>query len=107
MKIYTASGVLEAPGVLRNPVPVPVLFDRDAAHDVVLRNLLQRRGYDNLDDVREEGVIDAILTLLRGRGFAVDAAIEDRLRACHDRETLQAWLLNAARVEQAGLIFDL
>jgi hypothetical protein len=110
MKIYTASDVLEAPGVLRNPVPVRALFDRDAAHEVVLRNLLQRRGYASLNDVREEGreegMVQAILTLLQGRGLAVDANVEDRLRVCHDRETLQAWLLNAARVEGADLIFD-
>ena len=114
MKIYTASDVLEAPGILRNPVPVRALFDRDAAHEVVLRNLLQRRGYASLNDVREEGreegheegLVDAILTLLRGRGLTVDAAVEERLRASHDREILQVWLLNAARVERAELIFQ-
>ncbi|MCB1769926.1 MAG: Uma2 family endonuclease, partial [Candidatus Competibacteraceae bacterium] len=37
MQIYAASDVLEFPGVLRNPVPVRALFDRDAAHEVVLR----------------------------------------------------------------------
>ncbi len=77
---------------------------------MVLRNLLQRRGYASLNDVREEGreegMVQAILTLLQGRGLAVDANVEDRLRVCHDRETLQAWLLNAARVERADLIFD-
>ena len=55
IKVYTASDVLEAPGILRNPVPVRALFDREAAHEVVLRNLLQRRGYASLEDVREEG----------------------------------------------------
>jgi Uma2 family endonuclease len=47
--------VLTAPGVLRNDVPVEALFDRQAAHEVTLRNLLQRRGYESLDAVREEG----------------------------------------------------
>ena len=108
MKVYIAGDVLEAPGILRNPVPVRVLFDRGAAHDVVFRNLLQRRGYASLNDVceegreegreqgREEGIIEAILVLLQGRGLAVDAEVEARLRACHDRETLRRWLLNAA-----------
>ena len=55
MKLFTASDQLEAPGVLRNPVPVRALFDRDAAHEVVLRNLLQRRGYAGLDEVLDKG----------------------------------------------------
>jgi hypothetical protein len=104
MKVYIAGDVLEAPGILRNPVPVRVLFDRDAAHDVVFRNLLQRRGYASLNDVHEEGreegreeeIIEAILVLLQGRGLAVDAEVEARLRACHDRESQRRWLLNAA-----------
>ena len=108
MKVYIAGDVLEAPGILRNPVPVRVLFDRDAAHDVVFRNLLKRRGYASLNDVceegreegreqgREEGIIEAILVLLQGRGLAVDAEVEARLRACHDRESQRRWLLNAA-----------
>ncbi len=110
MKLYSASDVLEAPGVLRNPVPVRALFDRDAAHEVVLRNLLQRRGYASLNAVREEGreegMSDAILALLQGRGLAVDATVEARLRACHDRETLRRWLLRAARAERAESLFD-
>lgn len=46
---------LHAPGVLRNPVLVDALFDREASHEATLRNLLQRRGYQGLDDVRAEG----------------------------------------------------
>lgn len=46
---------LVAAGVLQNPVPVEALFDRDAAHTVVLRNLLQRHGYASLEEVRGEG----------------------------------------------------
>ena len=55
MRIFTAGEDLEAPGILRNPVPVRALFDRETAHEVVLRNLLQRRGYDSLSAVREAG----------------------------------------------------
>ncbi|WP_437732642.1 hypothetical protein [Sorangium sp. So ce1335] len=47
--------LLEAPGVLKNPVPVEALYDREAAHEVTLRNLLQRKGYESLDAVRESG----------------------------------------------------
>jgi len=46
---------LEAPGVLSNPVPLEALYDPDAAHEAALRNLLQRRGYLDLDAVLEEG----------------------------------------------------
>jgi len=46
---------LEAPGILANPVPVEALYDPDAARESALRNLLQRRGYADLDAVREEG----------------------------------------------------
>ena len=45
---------LAAPGILQNPVPVAALFDRTAAHEVTLRNLLQRKGYRDLEQVREE-----------------------------------------------------
>lgn len=47
--------VLTAPGVLQNPVPVEAMYDRDAAHAATLRNLLNRRGYESLDQVRDEG----------------------------------------------------
>ena len=45
---------LSAPGVLKNPLPVEALYDPQAAHEVALRNLLQRRGYADLDAVRNE-----------------------------------------------------
>ncbi|WP_437275911.1 Uma2 family endonuclease [Sorangium sp. So ce375] len=46
---------LLAPGVLKNPVLVEALYDREAAHEATLRNLLQRRGYEDIEAVREEG----------------------------------------------------
>jgi len=46
---------LKAPGILRNPVLVEALYDKSAAHEAALRNLLQRRGYADLDAVLEEG----------------------------------------------------
>ena len=36
-------------------MPVEALYDPDAAHETALRNLLQRRGYADLDAVRKEG----------------------------------------------------
>lgn len=46
---------LLAPGILRNPVPVEALFDRRAALETTFRNLLHRKGYADLEAVREEG----------------------------------------------------
>jgi hypothetical protein len=60
-------GVLQAPGILKNAVPVEALYDREAAHRQTLKNLLQREGYEDLeavrDEGREEGLRQAILDL--------------------------------------------
>ncbi len=64
--------VLEAPGILRNPVPVEALYDRAAGHRATLRNLLQREGYDSLDAVRAEGVLEGRAEgVLEGRAEGV------------------------------------
>jgi hypothetical protein len=42
-------GELAAPGILRNPVPVRALLEREAAHEAVLRNLVQRKGYESFE----------------------------------------------------------
>jgi hypothetical protein len=46
---------LAAPGILHNSFPVEAFYDRSTAHRLTLRNLLQREGYESLEDVREEG----------------------------------------------------
>ena len=113
---------LLAPGILRNPIPVAALFERAAAQDLILRNLLQRRGYADLDAIREEGreegrdegreegrdegLTDAILTLLAARGLAVDDATRERLRSTRDPERLRAWLLAAAQADTLAGLFD-
>src|SRR5580704_14735007 len=48
--------MLSAPGVLKNPVRVEALYDRDAAERATLTNLLQRQGYADLEAVLAEGV---------------------------------------------------
>ena len=98
---------LEAPGVLRNPVPVDALYDWDVGSRVTLRNLLQRQGYDDLEAVRAEGQVEgeihalgkAILSVLKARGLEVDAAKASTIRECRDSATLEAWLARAALVE--------
>ena len=121
VRVLGPGEILSAPGVLRNPVPVEALYDREAGHRAVLRNLLQRQGYEGIEAIREEGreegraqgreegrsegIAQSILALLSGRGLPVDAATRDRILACRDREQLNAWLLAAARVEAASQIF--
>ena len=53
-RVVGADGMLEAPEVLQNPVPVRALYEADVAHEVALRNLLQRQGYESLEALREE-----------------------------------------------------
>lgn len=54
-RVLGPGDLLTAPGILRNPVPVEALYDREAGHRAVLRNLLQRHGYEDIDDIRQEG----------------------------------------------------
>jgi Uma2 family endonuclease len=65
---------LTAPGVLQNPVLVETLYDHDAAERATLTNLLQRKGYEDLDAVlakgREEGRQE-------GRADGLRAAVRD------------------------------
>lgn len=122
--------LLEAPGILQNPVPVEALFDPDAAQEAALRNLLQRHGYAGLDAVRAEaaaearvegkvegkaegkaeGEIDglrlAILQVLDSRGLAMDPGRRTEVLACRDRETLALWLRRAAVCTDTGSLLD-
>lgn len=112
--IVGAAGVLEAPGILKNPVPVRALFDREAAHEVVLRNLLQRRGYESLEDVRAEAAAqsrateaaEGLLLLLAARGFGVDDEIKARIREHRDLDRLHRWLVRAATAQRLEDVFD-
>jgi hypothetical protein len=74
VRVAKEGELLEAPGVLANPVPVAALFDREAALDASVRNLLLRKGIPALDEAlarsREEGHEAGHLVGLR-------AAIED------------------------------
>jgi hypothetical protein len=91
VRVLGIDGVLEAPGVLKNPVPVLALFDREAAHELTLRNLLQRRGFEGLDEAlaesrdegreegREEGQRALLEQLLLTRFGPLDDASKRRL----------------------------
>lgn len=94
---------LRAPGVLQNPVPVEALYDRDAAERATFTNLLQRRGYADLDAVlrkgreegREEGALRharmALHHMLARRKLTVPAEVAARIDACTDLRQLEEW----------------
>jgi hypothetical protein len=89
--IRRAGELLEAPGVLRNPVPVQALYDPQAAHAATLRNLLQRAGYEGLEAVRDEGKAEILLRQLRRRFGAVPDWAEQRIAGASG-DQLDAWL---------------
>ena len=111
MRLARPEDELTAPGILKNPVPVPALYDREAAHEATLRNLLQRRGYESLDAVRAEaealgklegkregeieGRREAVLAVLKARGLAVSEAEHAQIVAARDVDVLDGWIVRA------------
>jgi hypothetical protein len=96
IRIVLPGQSLEAPGILKNPVPIEALYDRTAAHEATLRNLLQRKGYDSLDGVRAEGHAQG-----RAQGLAEGRA--DGLRQAI-RQTCR--LLNIPSTDERQLLLD-
>ncbi len=80
---------LEAPGVLRNSVPVEALFDRQAARQAMLENLLQREGI-------KRGIQHAILVVLESRGVPVSDETRARIAAESHPGVLEKWISRAA-----------
>jgi Uma2 family endonuclease len=121
MHIVTGDAVLSAPGVLQNVVPLDVLYDRDAAHEATLRNLLQRKGYQDLSQVLEKGRSEghsegrsegrmvslraSILAVLEARSLET-SAVETRVNGEHDLLILEGWLRKAATAGYAIDIFS-
>lgn len=103
MRLALPGEHLTAPGVLKNPVLVESLYDRDHAERATLTNLLQRRGYESLEAVlakgEERGIV-AMRTALRRifvrRKIAVSPSDSARIDACHDQATLERWLEEAS-----------
>jgi hypothetical protein len=122
MRIVGPGGTLEAPGILKNPVPIEALYDREAAHEQTLKNLLQRRGYQDLeavkDEARDEGRDEgrdqgwlgaeraALRRVLARRKLALTPALEARVDACTDRATLDRWLDAAVDAASAAEALD-
>ena len=104
MRLAKPGDELTAPGILQNPVPVLALYDREAAHEATLRNLLQRRGYASLEAVRAEGEVQgklegrrtAVLAVLEARRLAVSEGQRSQILASRDLDVLDRWLAGAA-----------
>lgn len=109
VEIRMPGEVLEAQGILHNPVPVEALFERDAAHEHTLRNLLQRRGYEDIGEIREEGRLlalqDTLLRILEARGVGLVDSQRREVLECRDCAVLQAWIKSAATAHAASEIF--
>jgi len=125
-RVVGEGSTLTAPGILKNPVPIAALFDKAAAFRATLRNLLQREGYEDLEDVKAhgraegkaegmaegkaegmaegkaEGMAEAILELLAIRGVQVDESTRAALLDCSDVAVLKRRLAKAARATNAS-----
>jgi hypothetical protein len=112
MRIAHPGEQLEAPGILANPVPVEALYDREAARRVIFRNLLQRQGYASLEEVRDEGreqgevqgLREAVVEVLAGRGLAVDDELRTALAAVNGPEILRSVLRRAGLASPAEIL---
>jgi hypothetical protein len=110
MRVVGSDGELSAPGVLQLPVPVCALYDRAAAHETTLRNLLARKGYTSLDAVRDEGSLNtaraSLRVVLAARNLPLTAAQRERIETCTALDTLTAWLRQAALATTTHEVFD-
>jgi hypothetical protein len=113
---------LVAPGILQNPVPVTALYEEDAAQAVVLRNLLQRHGFQSLEHVvarshaeghergveqgLEQGRRAAILAVPAARGLAVPASVVAGLEAIRDLAELDRLVARAVMVPGADALLE-
>lgn len=92
---------------MRNAIPADALYDRTVAHEVTLRNLLQRRGYESLETVRTaaiaegraEGALEHARETLRrtlgARGLPIGPDEAAAIDCCRDLPTLDLWLERA------------
>lgn len=113
---------LLAPGVLQNPIRAEALWDRTAAHEGTLRNLLQRAGYASLDAVRgegrdegrnegrnegrDEGHAHAVLGVFAARGWTVPEDVRARVLACRDSALLDTWLRRGVTEASLEVVFS-
>lgn len=118
MRTVLPGHALTAPGVLKNPVAVEALYDRDEAERATLKNLLQRQGYEDLDAVlargraeglsegRTEGLAAAVIAVLEARQIRLTKAARERIVRCSDMTQLDRWVRRAAVVQKVGELFE-
>jgi hypothetical protein len=106
VRVVNVDGELTAPGVLALPVPVRALFERDAAHETTLRNLLSARGYSSLealrDKSREEGREEGLAPLVRLFERRLSRALTEA-----ERETLRRRLVTSGPARLGDVVLDL
>jgi hypothetical protein len=91
MRLVLPGGTLDAPGILKNPVPIEALYDREAAHRQTLRNLLQREGYESLEAVKLEAARSALRRVLARRKLPLSADDDARIEASAVLAELERW----------------
>jgi hypothetical protein len=95
MRVVLPGGTLDAPGILKNPVPVEALYDREAAHRQTLKNLLQREGYESLEAVKLETARSALRRVLARRKLHLSAEDDARIEASTVLAELERWIEQA------------
>lgn len=95
VQLVQPGGMLEAPGILSNPVPVEALYDPQVSAEVTFRNLLQRQGYPSLEAIRAQGGIaalrTAILDVFAARELTVENDVRTMIADCEDPVLLRHW----------------
>jgi len=95
MQLMQPGGILEAPGILANPVPVEALYDPQVSAEVSFRNLLQRHGYPSLEAVKAQGEVatlrGAILEVFAARELTVGNDVLTMIAGCEDPVILRRW----------------
>ncbi|WP_437587171.1 Uma2 family endonuclease [Sorangium sp. So ce1000] len=101
VRVALPGQLLSAPGILKNAVRVEALYDRSEAEKSTLTNLLQRRGYEDLDAVlaagREQG-------LAAGREQGLAAGREQGLAAGREQGLAAGREQGLAAGREQGLV---
>lgn len=124
MQIVGLDQELTAPGVLALPVPVRALFERDAAHEATLRNLLAAQGYRNLEDVRAEGRQEglqegrqegreeeraaarrALREAIAARGWRLDEGGGAQIEQCRESAQIARWIVRTVTAPSLAAVF--
>ncbi len=107
---------LRAP-CLAVPLPLAALLDPELARKAIAR-ALEAKGDPSILEMKKksekrgrsqgkaEGLAEAVLILLRSRGFVLSEEEDERIRATTDVERLRRWLRRTASAASKGEVFD-